>query len=43
LESLQILQDNLLIKAYKSAVQLNLSNEFISLLTDEIEKRNLFI
>ncbi|WP_309144681.1 sporulation histidine kinase inhibitor Sda [Bacillus sp. EB600] len=38
-----MLQDNLLIKAYKSAVQLKLSSDFITLLTDEIEKRNLFI
>jgi hypothetical protein len=43
LESLQILQDSLLITAYQNAIKLNLSKDFINLLSIEIEKRNLLI
>ncbi|WML53076.1 sporulation histidine kinase inhibitor Sda [Neobacillus sp. PS3-12] len=43
MESLQILQDSLLIIAYQNAIKLNLSKDFINLLLIEIEKRNLLI
>jgi hypothetical protein len=43
LDSLHILQDGLLITAYQNAIKLNLSRDFINLLLNEIEKRNLLI
>lgn len=43
MESLEILQDNLLVHAYRSAIRLNLSVDFICILLEEIEQRNLTI
>lgn len=43
MSSLWILHDNLLIDTYKNAVQLKLSSDFISLLLEEIENRNIYI
>lgn len=37
------LSDELLLEAYYKAIQLNLNADFISLIKDEIVKRNLLI
>lgn len=43
MNSLGILHDSLLIEAYRNAMRLNLSTDFISILLEEIEKRDLYI